>query len=62
MIEADRLVAAAPVNPQEEVLDRTLRPRALDDLFLHAGDLGADHAIELVVFDHRTILCLGEHF
>ncbi len=31
MIEADRLVAAAPVNPQEEVLDRTLRPRALDE-------------------------------
>src|SRR5438045_3588137 len=24
-------VAAAPVNPQEEVLDRTLRPRALDE-------------------------------
>src|ERR1700732_95162 len=31
MIEADRLVAAAPVNPHEEVLDRTLRPRALDE-------------------------------
>src|SRR5450755_2173998 len=31
MIEADRLIAAAPVNPQEEVLDRTLRPRALDE-------------------------------
>src|SRR6202171_2775950 len=31
MIEADRLVAPAPVNPQEEVLDRTLRPRALDE-------------------------------
>src|SRR5712664_2614558 len=31
MIEADRLVAAAPVNPQEEVLDRTLRPRALEE-------------------------------
>src|SRR5207253_6817717 len=31
MIEADRLVAAAPVNSQEEVLDRTLRPRALDE-------------------------------
>src|ERR1700716_3395253 len=31
MIEADRLVASAPVNPQEEVLDRTLRPRALEE-------------------------------
>src|SRR3982075_3750560 len=31
MIEADRLVAPAPVNPQEEVLDRTLRPRALEE-------------------------------
>src|SRR6266480_6659572 len=31
MIEADRLVAAAPVNPQEEVLERTLRPRALEE-------------------------------
>src|SRR3977135_1058417 len=31
MIEADRLVATAPVNPQEEVLDRTLRPRALEE-------------------------------
>src|SRR3982074_1940542 len=31
MIEADRLVAAATVNPHEEVLDRTLRPRGLDE-------------------------------
>ena len=31
MIETDRLVAAAPVSPQEEVLERTLRPRALDE-------------------------------
>jgi Holliday junction DNA helicase RuvB len=31
MIEADRLVAAAPVSPQEEVLERTLRPRVLDE-------------------------------
>src|SRR5476651_1148789 len=31
MIEADRLIAAAPVSPQEEVLERTLRPRALDE-------------------------------
>ena len=35
--------------------------RALDDFFLHAGDLAADHAVELVVFDHATSdLCLGE--
>ncbi len=31
MIETDRLVAAAPVSPQEEVLERTLRPRLLDE-------------------------------
>jgi holliday junction DNA helicase RuvB len=31
MIETDRLIAAAPVSPQEEVLDRTLRPRALEE-------------------------------
>ncbi|MDQ2963801.1 MAG: Holliday junction branch migration DNA helicase RuvB [Pseudomonadota bacterium] len=31
MIETDRLLAAAPVGPQEEVLERTLRPRALDE-------------------------------
>src|SRR3977135_2722887 len=31
MIEADRLVAPAPVNPPEEVLDRTPRPRALEE-------------------------------
>jgi Holliday junction DNA helicase RuvB len=31
MIETDRLIAAAPVNPQEEALERTLRPRALDE-------------------------------
>jgi holliday junction DNA helicase RuvB len=31
MIETDRLVAAAPVTPQEEVLERTLRPRALEE-------------------------------
>src|SRR5256886_16982196 len=31
MMEAGRLVAAAAVNPQEEVLDRTLRPRAFDE-------------------------------
>jgi len=31
MIETDRLVASAPVSPQEEVLERTLRPRVLDE-------------------------------
>ncbi len=31
MIETDRLIAAAPVTPQEEVLERTLRPRALEE-------------------------------
>src|SRR5215831_12370145 len=31
MIETDRLIAAAPVSPQEEVLERTLRPRALGE-------------------------------
>ena len=31
MIEIDRLIAAAPVSPQEEVLERTLRPRALEE-------------------------------
>src|SRR5205814_6043530 len=31
MIETDRLIVAAPVSPQEEVVERTLRPRALDE-------------------------------
>ena len=31
MIETERLIAAAPTSPQEEVLERTLRPRALDE-------------------------------
>src|SRR2546423_3446516 len=31
MINRDRLVAAAPANPHEEVPDRTLRPRALEE-------------------------------
>jgi Holliday junction DNA helicase RuvB len=31
MIETDRLIVAAPVSPQEEVLERTLRPRALEE-------------------------------
>src|SRR6266446_4647518 len=31
MIETDRLVAAAPVSPQEEVLERALRPKLLDE-------------------------------
>ena len=31
MIETDRLIAAAPASPQEEALERTLRPRALDE-------------------------------
>ncbi|MDE2259676.1 MAG: Holliday junction branch migration DNA helicase RuvB [Betaproteobacteria bacterium] len=31
MIETDRLMAAAPASPQEEVLERALRPRLLDD-------------------------------
>ncbi|HEX9277382.1 MAG TPA: Holliday junction branch migration DNA helicase RuvB [Casimicrobiaceae bacterium] len=31
MIETDRLIAAAPVSPLEEALERTLRPRALDE-------------------------------
>ena len=31
MIESERLIAAAPASPQEEALERTLRPRALAD-------------------------------
>jgi Holliday junction DNA helicase RuvB len=31
MIEADRLVTTAPTSPQEEVVERSLRPRALDE-------------------------------
>src|ERR1700686_2293867 len=31
MIETDRLIAAAPSSPQEVVVERTLRPRALDE-------------------------------
>src|SRR5258707_13716517 len=31
MIETDRLIAAAPTSPQEEVLERTLRPRELNE-------------------------------
>src|SRR5438105_15357633 len=31
MIETDRLIAAAPSSPQEEVVERTLRPRALEE-------------------------------
>ncbi len=31
MIETDRLMAAAPASPQEEVLERALRPRMLGD-------------------------------
>ena len=31
MIETDRLISAAPVTPQEEALERTLRPRLLDE-------------------------------
>src|SRR5438046_4170040 len=31
MIETDRLIAAAPVSPQEEVLERPLRPKLLED-------------------------------
>src|SRR6266498_3103177 len=31
VIETDRLIAAAPVSPLEEVLERTLRPRLLDE-------------------------------
>jgi len=31
MIETDRLIAAAPVSPQEEAVERTLRPCALDE-------------------------------
>src|SRR5882672_9097607 len=31
MIETDRLISAAPVTPQEEALERTLRPKLLDE-------------------------------
>ena len=31
MIETDRLIAAAPASPQEEVFERALRPKALDE-------------------------------
>src|SRR5689334_22979167 len=31
MIETDRLITAAPATPQEEAIERTLRPRHLDE-------------------------------
>jgi holliday junction DNA helicase RuvB len=31
MIETDRLISAAPTSPQEEALERALRPKALDE-------------------------------
>jgi Holliday junction DNA helicase RuvB len=31
MIETDRLISAAPATPQEEAIERTLRPRLLDE-------------------------------
>ncbi|HEY8118270.1 MAG TPA: Holliday junction branch migration DNA helicase RuvB [Methylophilaceae bacterium] len=31
MIETDRLIAAEPTNPQEEALERALRPKALEE-------------------------------
>src|SRR5438874_13707506 len=31
MIETDRLLAAAPSNPEEAIVERALRPRALDE-------------------------------
>src|SRR6187200_392592 len=31
MIETDRLIAAAPVSPQEEAFERALRPKALEE-------------------------------
>ena len=31
MIESDRLISAAPATPQEEALERTLRPRLLEE-------------------------------
>jgi len=31
MIETDRLISAAPASPQEEAVERTLRPRLLDE-------------------------------
>jgi len=31
MIETDRLISAAPATPQEEAIERTLRPRVLDE-------------------------------
>ena len=31
MIETDRLISAAPASVQEEVIERALRPKALDE-------------------------------
>ena len=31
MIETDRLISAAPASPQEEAVERTLRPRLLEE-------------------------------
>src|SRR3972149_4808539 len=31
MIETDRLIATAPASPQEEALERTLRPKLLEE-------------------------------
>src|SRR5215218_2973684 len=31
MIETDRLISAAPITPQEEAIERALRPKALEE-------------------------------
>ncbi len=31
MIETDRLISAAPASPQEEAVERTLRPKVLEE-------------------------------
>jgi len=60
MIETDRLIAPAPENPQEEALERALRPKVLDEyvgqekargqleIFIHAAR-GRNEALDHVL-------------
>ncbi len=46
MIETDRLVAAAPLSTQEEVVERALRPKALDE---YVGQKKAREQLEIFI-------------
>src|SRR6201747_2172868 len=51
MIETDRLISAAPITPQEEVIERALRPKHLDE---YVGQVKVRGQLEIFITAARN--------